>query len=78
MSGTSSGSTSSKPPTHSPPNPRSLAGRRISKYLAEPSTFGNTLVSLPYNTEDVTAAEAAHKRQILEDLAKLESRLPHT
>ena len=67
---------SSKPPKHHPLNPHSLAGRRIFRYLAEPSALGNTLASLPHGTRDVAIAEKAHEKRILDELAKLEGNLP--
>jgi hypothetical protein len=55
---------------------RTLAGHRLCKYLAEPSTLGNTLVGLSRGTPKITVAEAAHKQRIAEELAKLNAKLP--
>ena len=57
-------------------NSRSLARYRVSRYLAEPSASGNTIVGLSDNTADVVAAEAAHKKRIAAKLASLKSVSP--
>jgi len=67
---------SSKLPECHAINPRLLAGRRVSRYLSEPPTFGNTLVGLPNGTTDIAAAQAAHRARIAAELASLEDQLP--
>ena len=57
-------------------NPRSLAGRRIARYLAEPFKLDNTLVGLADVAPDVATLEAAHEKRVAEELSKLENRLP--
>jgi hypothetical protein len=58
------------------PNPRSLAGRSVSRYLNEPPRLGNTLVALPSGTEDVSAATMSHEERVVDELAKLTLKLP--
>jgi len=72
VSGTSS---PSKPTKRYTLNPRSPAGRRISEFLAEPSTLGNTLVGLSDNTTGPAAAKAAHLKRIAKELARLDDLL---
>ena len=57
-------------------NPRSLAGRRIARYLARPSELDNAIVGLADVVPDVSTLEAAHEKRIAKELLKLEDRLP--
>lgn len=58
------------------PSRGTVARRRISIYLAEPLSAGNTLVGLPDGTRDDADAKAAHETRVASELAKLEVKLP--
>lgn len=76
MNGTSF--VSSESPSCYPMNCRSLASQRVSKYLAEPTALGNTLVGLSNNTADAAASKEAHRKRIATELAGLEGQLSRT
>jgi hypothetical protein len=75
-SGPQSRSTSSSLPICHPLTLRSLAGRRVTRYLAEPGTGSDALVGLAGSTSDIATAEASHTKSVAEQVAMLEGRLP--
>jgi len=58
------------------PSRRTVARRRISSYLTEPLSAGNTLVGLSDGTQNVAHARAAHEKRVAAELAKVNDKLP--